>query len=143
MKNTLLGILLIISTTTFSQNLKFEYIYGKWKQYGYKSFQDSVIQTSKEECANKIIELGKDGKYEEEMYSLVGKGVWQFNPDSTRFGYEFTEYMGQKIPRNDLPISFNSIILKLTRDTLVIGEEAYYGPEMIKGHADWYYLKIK
>jgi hypothetical protein len=51
--------------------------------------------------------------------------------------------MGRKIPGNDLPTSFNSIILKLTRDTLIIGQEAYFGPEKIKGHNDWYYLKIK
>ena len=143
MKNTLLLILFAISPTTFSQNLQSEYIYGKWKQYGYKNFHDTVIKTSKEECANKVMKLGKDGTYEEEMYSLVGKGVWRFNPDSTRFGYVFSEYMGQKIPGNDLPTSFNSIILKLTRDTLIIGQEAYFGPEKIKGHNDWYYLKIK
>ena len=143
MKYSLLSILIVMSTTSFSQNVPTEYIYGKWKQYGYKSFHDNVIKTSKEECANKVMKFGKDGSYEEEMYSLVGKGVWRFNQDSTRFGYVFSEYMGRKISGDGIPTSFNSIILKLSRDTLIIGQEAYFGPEKIKGHNDWYYLKIK
>jgi hypothetical protein len=143
MRQIFLGLLLITSTLLSGQDVSIKYFYGKWKQFGYKNHKDSTVRTSNEDCANKILEFSKDGRYEEEMYSITSKGRWQFNADSTRFGIILSEVMGRKINQNNLPASFNSIILKLSRDTLIIGQEAYYVPEKIKGHDDWYYHRRK
>lgn len=143
MRIPFLFIMIISSISLYSQNSAVNTFYGKWKQFGYKNHKDSIIRTSKEECANKILEFSKNGRYEEEMYSINSKGIWQFNSDSTRFGIILTEIMGRKVDQSNLQISFNSIILKLTKDTLVVGQEAYYGPNKIKGHDDWYYSKSK
>lgn len=88
----------------------------------------------------KRIQFKKDGTFEEIMYNLKGKGLWEFNEDSTKFGLKMTDYNGMNVS-NSLPIAKNILIIKLTADTLVYGTEAYYGKEKKYGHEDWYFIK--
>jgi hypothetical protein len=94
-----------------------------------------------EDCSRKLCQFGKDGSYEEEMYSLKGIGYWEFNKDSTKFDFQFSEFMGQKIGGKKPIEYFNKLILKLTVDTLIYGAEAYYGEERVYGHDDWYFIR--
>jgi hypothetical protein len=139
--SVLLGILFLTTIQLFGQSNKLDQFCNQWVQFGYKSHNDTVIRIIKEDCANKKCEFNKNGKYVEDMFCLKGVGIWAFNEDSTKFDYQFTEYMGQKIEPK-LPIKyFNQLIIKLTPDTLIYGSEAYYGNDKIYGHDDWYFVR--
>jgi len=143
MKQTTLLLLLLMTTLILSgQTNKHDLFCQKWIQFGYKSHSDSNVRIITDDCSKKKCEFFKDGKYTEDMFCLKGFGIWAFNKDSTKFGFKYTEYMGQKIEEK-LPISFNSLILKLTVDTLIIGNEGYYGNNKIYGHDDLYFVRVK
>jgi hypothetical protein len=101
------------------------------------------MKTIKVDCSKKKCEFMKNGDYQEEMFCVEGSGNWAFNSDSTKFGYQLTEYMGHKIGTKNPVAYYNQIILKLTPDTLIYGSEGYYGKEKKYGHDDWYFVRVK
>jgi hypothetical protein len=143
MKRTLIFVFAILASLSAygQQNVK-DLFCNKWIQFGFKSNSEAAVRIIKEDCSKKKCEFARDGIYFEDMYCLKGKGTWAFNPDFTKFGYQFTEYMGQKI-ENNLPIAFTSLIIKLTPDTLIVGLEAYYGKSKVYGHDDFYFVRDK
>ncbi|HOU97873.1 MAG TPA: hypothetical protein PLP65_03405 [Bacteroidales bacterium] len=126
----------------YGQGNKHNMLCNQWIQFGYKSHGDSVVNIITEDCSKKKCEFHKNGKYTEEMYCLKGEGNWAFNNDSTKFGFELTEFIGQKID-NKLPITFTNLIIKLTSDTLIYGTEGYYGESRTYGHDDLYFVRKK
>jgi len=90
-----------------------------------------------------IIRFKQDGTYDKDLYgSLHFKGQWLFSNDSSRIALRITEINGRVLPGND---SFNNehatdSIIKLTQDTLIIGQLKYFGPGKKYGHDDVYYL---
>lgn len=110
-----------------------------WRQVGFMRNGDNKIKSVDKEMGKRI-QFKKDGTFEEIMYNLKGKGLWEFNEDSTKFGLKMTDYNGMNVS-NSLPIAKNILIIKLTADTLVYGTEAYYGKEKKYGHEDWYFIK--
>ncbi len=110
-----------------------------WRQVGFKKNGDTKVKPIDKEMGKRI-EFKKDGTFEEIMYNLKGKGLWEFNEDSTKFGLKMTEYNGMNVS-NSLPNVKNILIIKLTEDTLIYGTEAYYGKEKMYGHEDWYFVK--
>ncbi|MEB0262306.1 hypothetical protein [Mucilaginibacter sp. 10B2] len=114
-----------------------------WKQVAYKSVKDTLPKAVSEQMA-KICSFNTDGNYEEEMYNLKSSGKWFFNSDKTKIGYVLTAFNGKPLPTfPDTTRRPNTIILKLTQDTLIYGHEAYYGPDKIYGHNDYYFVKVK
>jgi hypothetical protein len=84
----------------------------------------------------------EDGNYEEEMYCLKSTGKWFFNSDQTKFDFILTTFNGMAIPAfSDTTRRTNKLIIKLTKDTLIYGAEAYYGNDKIYGHDDWYFVR--
>ena len=88
---------------------------------------------------------------------LCGYWDWDYEEETIYLSPSFKKTLGYKeddldskietyfdlMHSDDLPANFNTIILKLTKDTLIIGNEAYYGPEKVKGHDDWYYVRFR
>lgn len=142
-KSVLIGIFFLTVITLSGQSSKLDLLCNQWVQFGYKSHNDTIIKIKTEDCAIKKCEFGRDGRYVEDMYCLVGKGYWAFNEDSSKFDFNFTEFMGQKIGEGTPIEYFNKLIIKLTPDTLIYGSEAYYGEEGIYGHDDWYFVRKK
>ena len=114
----------------------------KWVLVGSKPFNMPYRAVNPQMA--KIMQFNKDGTYQEEMFSLKSKGVWEFNTDSTMFNISLTEFNGS--PTKGLSLKDSKPtdrILKLTRDSLIYGMEAYYGPERTFGHDDWYFVPVK
>jgi len=89
------------------------------------------------------MQFNEDGSYQEEMFSLKSKGIWQFTADSTMLKIGLTEMNGMQLKGLSFEDSKpTNRILKLTTDSLIIGMEAYYGPEKIFGHDDWYFVPV-
>jgi hypothetical protein len=143
MKRSLIIVFAILATlNSYGQMNARDLFCKKWIQFGFKSNSEVSVRILKEDCSKKKCEFSKDGKYFEDMFCLKGYGTWAFNQDFTKFGYQFTEYMGQKI-ENKLPIAFTELIIKLTPDTLIVGQEAYYGNSKVYGHDDYYFVRVK
>lgn len=117
----------------------------KWKQVGLKQFRGKYSAVTR---MPKIMTLRTDGSYEETYGTLRSKGRWKFSRDSSKFAVSLTEFNGQKI--NDMPLDMvipHDSILKLTRDTLIYGSLATFGPGnklgQGYGHDDWYFVRLK
>ena len=144
MKQGLISLVILTSLNLFGQNSKLDMFCNQWIQYGYKSHSDSLVKIISKDCSKKKCEFNKNGNYFEDMYCLKSYGNWTFNIDSTKFDYIYTEFMGQKIKKESSETHYyNHIIIKLTSDTLIYGNEGYYGNNKIYGHDDWYFIKKK
>ena len=113
----------------------------KWQQVGIKFF-DKAFQPVSSQMA-KVMEFRSDGSYQEQMFMLESKGVWKFNTDSSKYVISLTEFNGQ--PTKDMSLDdkkATDLIIKLTVDTLIVGQEKYFGPDKIYGHDDLYYVPI-
>jgi hypothetical protein len=113
----------------------------KWQQVVTKSFSRAYNPVSTEMA--KVMEFRSDGSYQEQMFMLESKGQWKFNADSSKFVISLTELNGQ--PTKDMSLDdkiATDLIIRLTSDTLIVGEEGYFGPEKIYGHDDWYFVPI-
>jgi len=141
-KTLIFGICFLTTIQSFGQKSKLDLFCNQWIQFGYKSNNDSIVRFITADCSKKKCEFYKNGKYIEDIYCLKGYGNWTFNNDSTKFGFQFSEYMGQKID-NKLPIALTHLIIKLTPDTLIYGVEGYYGNSRIYGHDDLYFVRKK
>jgi len=121
---------------------------GEWVQFGYKAYNESNFKIIKEGFPIKKCQFKCDGTYWED-FLWKDKRKWTFNSDSTRIGFKFTEFMGKKI-KDESPInSFETIIIKLTADTLVYGHDmiikrtGYFGNDSTSGRDAWYFVKKK
>jgi hypothetical protein len=135
----IIGIFCLLTTGLFGQS-KTNMLYGEWIQFGFKPNKAAEIKILTEDCSKKKAEFKKDGTYIEEMYCLKSSGYWDFNADSTKLGIQLTEFNGQTIGKKSAP-TFRTLIIKLTQDTLVYGQEAYYGNDRVYGHDDWYFVR--
>lgn len=85
-----------------------------------------------------------DGSYEESSYygNLKISGHWFINSDQSKLELTMEEMNGKHIQSfRDTTRHYNLIILKLTKDTLIYGMEAYYGTNKVYGHDDWYFVR--
>ena len=142
MKAVLPLVLMLMSLNLYGQNTKFHLLSGKWIAYGFKSHKDSIVKIIREDCAKEKYDFNKDGNYTQEMFCSKQHGKWAFNDDSTKIGFKLTEFMGQKV-EDKLPMKYHHLIIKLTKDTLIIGSEGYYGNERTYGHDDSYFVRKK
>jgi hypothetical protein len=111
----------------------------KWQQVGIKSFNRTFNPVQAENA--KVMEFRSDGSYQEQMFTLESRGLWKFNADSSKFVISLTELNGQ--PTKDISLDekqASDLILRLTADTLIVGEEGYFGPQKTYGHDDWYFV---
>lgn len=144
MKMKMLSIIMILSffNTGFGTGSKRTMLCHKWREVGMKTFSENYKDVDKSMA--EIIRFKPDGTYDKDLYgSLHFKGQWLFSNDSSRIALRITVINGRVLPGND---SFNNehatdSIIKLTQDTLIIGQLKYFGPGKIYGHDDVYYLR--
>ncbi len=127
------------------QGEKAKLICHTWVQVGLKQFRGKYRAVT---VMPKIMTFQTDGSYEEKYGTLNMKGHWSFGRDSSKFAVSLTEFNGQKI--SDMPLDKvvpHDSILKLTRDTLIYGSLATFGPGnklgQGYGHDDWYFVRVK
>ena|SRR5580692_10965101 len=115
----------------------------RWKQVGIKPFQKEFrpIQSQQGE----VLSFHSDGTYEQLLYGRLSiNGVWKFSDDSIKLAFAITSMNGS--PLKSLPLENTTptdSLVRLTTDTLIYARLAYYGPEKVYGHDDWYYVREK
>ena len=127
------------------QNDKKNLLCHKWIQFAFKSHKEAslhyVARTMAKECQFK-----SDGSYIESTNNntVKSQGNWYLNPKQSKFDLTTLTINGLHVPVSTNPTRhYNHIILKLTRDTLIYGEEDYYGKDYVYGHDDWYFVREK
>jgi hypothetical protein len=121
------------------QDSKQDLFCHRWVEIGYKYYGEKTLQQVNPEVL-KTIQFFKGGTFTEESYIEKATGNWIFNSDTTKFGIEYTLYNNQHIG-NLMPITTTSLIIKLTEDTLIYGEEGKFGHDKVYGHDDYYFVR--
>ena len=136
-------IILILMLSMKTDNNNKSLLCHEWIEFAYKTHNDAVpetvISSMKKECT-----FNANGDYEESMYHymLVSSGKWFLNSNQTKMGFTISDINGDKLPAPaDTTRHFNMVILKLNSDTLIYGQEGYYGNKHIYGHDDWYFVR--
>lgn len=137
--SSIFTLLLLVSFQSENKSL----LIGRWRQVGFKAHNSNDITIKTDECSTKTMFFNADGTYEEEMYCLKSTGKWFLNKDRTKFDCTITNFNGMELPTFHDTTKFTNVILKLTNDTLIYGNEAYYGKDKIYGHDDWYFVRQK
>ena len=114
----------------------------KWLEVGLKAFGNEYKPVDK--SLVQIITFHKNGTLEKELYgNLKFKGIWKFSSDSNKIAIELTELNGNKLKGLSLnEIKPTDSILKLTRDTLILGALGEYGHLRVHGHDDRYFVRV-
>jgi len=111
-----------------------------WKQIGYKGSHKEYkpIHPSMAE----VITFKKDGSYDKVLYGQTSiKGDWRFDQGSTKLNMAVATINGARMGGTTIKESKpTDTILRLTRDTLVLGTLAYYGESKEYGHDDLYFV---
>jgi len=139
----LLGIILVSMKTDTD---KTKMICAKWVQFAFKQYdQNTPAPTAKASALTYI--LKEDKTYEELQYNGMLKiaGKWKFAEDQKKLLFIVTNVNGQT--QTEFEGKPTTIILKLTPDTLIIGEEEYLtkagSKEQLFIHNDQYFVKAK
>jgi hypothetical protein len=120
-----------------------EMLCHKWIQFAFKN-NGSDSPKAIDNSMAKECDFHSDGSYEESSYNNTLKisGHWFTNPDQSKIGFTYEQMNGQKLPVfPDTTKRYNMVIIKLTKDTLIYGQEAYYGKDKVYGHSDWYFVR--
>jgi hypothetical protein len=115
----------------------------KWIQFAFKQNAASSPQMIDKSMAKESI-FKADGTYEDAMYDnkLKTTGNWLLNEDQTKMVFTISNVNGKDIPPfSETTKHFNIIILKLTADTLIYGNEFYHGKDRVYDHFDWYFVR--
>jgi hypothetical protein len=116
----------------------------KWIQISYRAHNE-VNPRNVDASQAKSCSFNADGTYSETMYNNTFKatGNWALDSDKKKFGLSLRTMNGLSVPVSTGEIPKNTIILKLTKDTLIYGNEGYYGKNYTYGHNDWYFVRAK
>jgi hypothetical protein len=128
-----------------SDNDRKDMLSHTWVQFAFKRNNETspsiVDKTTVKTCT-----FSANGAYEESTYNSGVKisGGYFLNDNQTKIALKLDVLNGQRLPgTNDTAKRYNIIILKLTKDTLIYGQEARYGEKRIYGHDDWYFVRKK
>ena len=117
-----------------------------WIEVASKADMDAPVKPIYVSMAKDII-FKKDGTYDETLYNgqMKTKGNWYLNDEETKMDLTISSMNGQDLSQyNETTRHFNIIILKLTPDTLIYGNEFYRGKEggpMVYNHSDLYFVR--
>src|SRR6476469_7101765 len=138
MKIFLLCIMSIYPSMPFQTAGKTDLICQKWLEVGLKVFGNEYKRVDKQSA--ETFSFSKNGTLTKVIYgNLKYKGQWRFSADSTKVAMELTELNGIAIKNVPLEkIKPTDSIIKLTRDTLILGSLGYYGDMRVYGHDDRY-----
>ena len=95
----------------------------------------------------KDITFKADGTYQDAIYNgqMKTTGNWYLNEDESKMDFTISTINGKDYSQfNVTGRHYNIIILKLTADTLIYGNEYYRGKEggpMVYNHSDLYFVR--
>jgi hypothetical protein len=141
MKSIIWIVALSLFSTRAGEN-KMSLICNSWKLVGIQSFSKEYKPANVGQGEN--LTFHANGTYEKVLYGqLKLKGDWSFRVDSTKLEFTVDSMNGTKMPSTPLgTFKPTDSIAKLTTDTLIIARLAYYGPDRVYGHDDWYYVRV-
>lgn len=114
----------------------------KWVQFALKRNGDTA-PTPVDKSMAKSCFFNPNGTYEELM-GLKVTGHYFLNQAQSKIALKFEVINGKTMPVSaDTTKHYNIVILRLTKDTLIYGLEAYYGEKRVYGHDDWYFVRGK
>lgn len=143
--NYLSLIVVVLLLSMKSDNDRKQLLCQKWLQFALK-LHDASSPRAIDRSMAKESAFKADGTYDDLMYNgaLKTSGEWFLNDDQTKMEFTITSLNGKAMPPfPETTKHYNIIILKLTKDTLVYGQEAYYGKAKVYGHDDWYFVREK
>ena len=142
MKSILFVLVLIFISESPSKVSKTDLISQKWIEVGLKVFGREYRSVDKQSA--ETFTFHKDGTLEKEVYgNLKFKGLWKFSADSMKIAIELTTLNGNPLRSTPLSkIKPTDSILKLTRDTLILGTLKQYVDLRMHGHDDRYFVRV-
>ena len=117
-----------------------------WTEVAFKADIDAAVKPVDASMAEDIM-FKQDGTYNKTLYDGRMKitGNWYLNSNETKMDLTISSLNGKDVSQfNDTTRHFNIIILKLSSDTLIYGEEFYRGKEggpMVYNHSDRYLVR--
>jgi hypothetical protein len=131
-------LLLLLFFAPSQQAEKTALLCHKWKQCGQKTAGEKYTAIPKEmdALAEKYV-FNSNGSYENEISILKSKGTWLFNKTLTEIVIDMKELNGQALTSDGKTIL---TIIKLTKDTLVLGKRSYHMGKGF-GRDDKYYVR--
>jgi len=125
-----------------ADNSKKDLLCHKWIQFAFKRNGETAPEPIDKSMAKTCI-FDPDGAYVELM-GLKASGHYFLNSAQTKIALQFENINGKNMPASaDTTKHYNIIILRLTKDTLIYGQEANYGEKRVYGHDDWYFVREK
>jgi hypothetical protein len=147
MKLTLFNFCSVMALTAILLSMKAdngrkELLCHKWVQFAFKRNIETSPSPIDKSMAKTCI-FDPNGGYVELM-GLKASGHYFLNAAQTKISLQLEVINGKTMPVSaDTTKHFNIIILRLTKDTLIYGQEAYYGEKRVYGHDDWYFVREK
>jgi hypothetical protein len=123
-----------------ADNSKKDLLCHKWVQVAFKGNSETA-PTPVDRSMAKTCVFNPDGGYVELM-GMKATGHYFLNASQTKIAFQYEMINGKSFPvSDDTSKHYNYIILKLTKDSLIYGQEAYYGEKRVYGHDDWYFVR--
>ena len=147
MKLTLINFSIAITLTAIllsmkADNGKKDLLCHKWVQFAFKRNVETSPSPIDKSMAKTCV-FNPNGEYVELM-GLKASGHYFLNAAQTKIAFQYEMINGKSFPvSDDTTKHYNIIILRLTKDTLIYGQEAYYGEKRVYGHDDWYFVRAK
>jgi len=149
MRSILICCYLILPITLLSiksDKSKKELLCHKWVQFAWKKNLASSPQIIDRSRAKEII-FKSDGTYEDAIYNnqIKTTGKYYLNEDTTKIELMLLSLNGKAYPPfPETSRHYHTIILKLSADTLIFGDEFYIGKDaktMVYDHSDEYFVR--
>ena len=142
-----IGIVLsVILLSMKSDDNKKDLLCHHWVQFASTSEIGAPLKPTDASMA-KDITFKSDGTYQDAIYNNQFKttGNWYLNEDESKMEFSLSTINGKDVPPfPETSRHYNIVILKLTADTLIYGNEYYRGKEggpMVYNHSDLYFVR--
>ena len=92
----------------------------------YDPYQGGRISKA-DSFSQKILEMGRDGKFSLLVSRELSKGDWRLNRARTEIQFRFKTKNGVKVSRSDPTYQMVSQVRKITRDTMILAWQGRHG----------------
>jgi hypothetical protein len=146
MKKYIAVILPVILLSMKSDDSKKDLLCHHWVEFAYASEIGAPVKPTDSSMAKEIT-FKSDGTYEESIYNgqMKTTGNWYLNDEETKMEFTLSTMNGKTMPEfPETTRHYNVIILKLTADTLIYGNEYYRGKEggpMVYNHSALHFVR--
>jgi hypothetical protein len=146
MKKYITVILSVVLLSMKSDDSKKDLLCHHWVQFASKSEIGAPLKLTDASMAKKIA-FKADGTYQDAIYNDQFKttGNWYLNEDENKMEFSISTINGKNAPPfPETSRHYNIIIIKLTADTLIYGNEFYRGKEgapLVYNHSDLYFVR--